>query len=490
MNRKAAFASPRRQPLATVGVLAAILLISCTVGPKYTKPAVPAAPAYSEQPSPAFQEANGWKTAQPGDAVMRGKWWELFGDPQLNAIEEQVDPANQTLKVAEANFRQARAAIKLNRSFLYPTITTAPQIGAAHTSANRRTGFGGITAGDFILPFDLSYEVDLWGRIRRTIASAREQFQASAADLENVRLSLHAEVGTDYFEAHSLDAEKQLLDDTVVAYQKALQLTRNRFEGGVAAKAEVAQAQTQLNTTEAQDIEISVARKQYEHAIAVLTGRTPEGFNLSVMPLKQTPPAIPIGVPSQLLERRPDIAAAERRMAAANEQIGIARTAFFPQLLISASGGFEGSSLINWFTWPSRFWAVGPQMLETVFDAGRRHAQVEIAQSAYDADVATYRQTALTAFQEVEDNLSTLRILEQELAKQREATASAENSLELSLNRYKGGLVTYLDVITAQTIALTNQRTEVDLVRRRMDASVLLIKALGGGWDVSKLPQS
>jgi NodT family efflux transporter outer membrane factor (OMF) lipoprotein len=450
---------------------------------------MPAAPAYSEQPPASFQGANGWKPAQPSDAVLRGKWWELFGDPQLNALEEQVDPANQTLKIAEANFRQARAAIELNRSFLYPTITAAPQINAEHTSGNRPTGFRAITAGDFVLPLDLSYEVDLWGRIRRTVASAREQFQASAADLENVRLSLHAEVGTDYFEAHSLDAQKRLLDDTVVAYRRALQLTKNRFEGGVASKAEVAQAQTQLNTTEAQDIDVTAARAQFEHAIAVLVGKPPEEFKLLVMPLRQTPPPIPIGVPSQLLERRPDIAAAERRMAAANEQIGIAQTAFFPQLLISASDGFEGSSLINWFNWPSRFWAVGPQMLETVFDAGRRRAQVETAEAAYDADVATYRQTALSAFQEVEDNLSSLRILELELAKQHEATASAEYSLELSLNRYKGGLVTYLEVITAQSIALTNERTEVDLLRRRMDASVLLIKALGGGWDVSKLPQ-
>ena len=374
------------------------------------KPAVPTAPAYSEQPPPSFHEANGWKPAQPSDAAIRGKWWELFGDPQLNALEEQIDPANQSLKIAEANFRQARAAIKLNRSFLYPTITAGPQISAARTSANRRTGFGGVTAGDFVLPLDLSYEVDLWGRIRRNITSAREQFQASAADLENVRLSVHAELGTDYFEARSLDAQKELLDNTVVAYQKALQLTKNRFEGGLSSKAEVVQAQTQLNTTEAQEIDVTAARAQFEHAIAVLVGKPPEEFKLPVMPRRQTPPTIPVGVPSQLLERRPDIAAAERRMAAANEQIGIAQTAFFPQLLISASGGFEGSSIINWFTWPSRFWAVGPQMLETVFDAGRRRAQVESAQAAYDADIATYRQTALTAFQEVEDNLSTLRI--------------------------------------------------------------------------------
>ncbi|MGI8962540.1 MAG: efflux transporter outer membrane subunit [Bryobacteraceae bacterium] len=468
----------------------AMLLASCTVGPKYTKPSVPAAPAYTEQPPPSFQEVNGWKTAQPSDAAIRGKWWELFADPQLNSLEEQVDPANQNLKVAEANFRQARAAIKLNRSSLYPVITAGPQITAARTSANRRTGFGGVTAGDFVFPLDLSYEVDLWGRIRRTIASAREQFQASAADLENVRLSLHAEVGTDYFESRSLDAQKELLDNTVVAYRKALQLTTNRFEGGLSSRAEVAQAQTQLNTTEAQDIDVTVARAQFEHAIAVLVGKAPEAFKLPAMHQREIPPPIPIGVPSQLLERRPDIAAAERRMAAANEQIGIARTAFFPELLISASGGLEGSSLINWFTWPSRFWAVGPQMLQTVFDAGRRRAQVEQAEAAYDADIATYRQAALAAFQEVEDNLSTLRMLGEELAKQREATVSARNSLELALNRYKGGLVTYLEVITAQQIALTNERTEVDLVRRRMDASVLLIKALGGGWEVSKLPQT
>ncbi len=464
------------------------MLTSCTAGPKYTKPSVPTAPAYSETAPQSFQEANGWKTAQPSDALIRGKWWELFGDRQLNSLEEQVDPANQSLKVAEANFRQARAAIRLNRSSLYPTVTTAPQITAAHTSANRALALGGGTGGDFILPLDVSYEVDLWGRIRRTIASAREQFQASAADVENVRLSLHAELATDYFEARSLDAQKQLLADTDVAYQKALQLTTNRFEGGLASKAEVAQAQTQLNTTQAQEIDVTVARAQYEHAIAVLIGRPPEGFKLEIAPLKQAPPPVPLGVPSQLLERRPDIAAAERTMASANEQIGIARAAFFPELLLSASGGFEGSSIVNWFAWPSRFWAVGPQMLQTVFDAGRRRAQVESAQAAYEADIATYRQTALTAFQEVEDNLSTLHILERELAKQHEATVSAENSLQLALNRYKGGLVTYLEVITAQSIALTNERTEVDLRRRRMDASVLLIKALGGGWDVSKLP--
>ena len=472
MNRKAAL---------TAFAMAA-LLAACTVGPKYTKPAVPTAPAYGE-------EVAGWKTAQPSDAALRGKWWELFEDTQLNALEEQVEPANQSLKVAEANFRQARAAILINRTALYPAVTVNPQISANRISSNNPTGAQGYRYGNFVLPADVSYDVDLWGRIRRTIAAAREQFQASAADLENVKLELQSELATDYFEAHSLDAEKRLLEDTVVAYQKALELTQNRYNGGIAAKVEVTQAQTQLDTTEAQEVDVAAGRAQFEHAIAVLVGKPPEEFRLPASPLTQEPPGIPLGVPSQLLERRPDIAAAERQVAAANEQIGIARAAFFPDLMITATGGFQSGSIVNWLSWPSRYWAVGPQVLETVFDYGRRRAQVEQAQAAYEGQVANYRQTALTAFQEVEDNLSILRVLQEESAKQHEATQAAENSLQLTLNRYKGGLVTYLDVVTAQSIALTNQRAEVDLMRRRMDASVLLIKALGGGWNASQLPK-
>jgi NodT family efflux transporter outer membrane factor (OMF) lipoprotein len=476
-----------RAGLVAVGI--SFLLASCTVGPKYTKPTVPAAPSYTEQPPSTYKEVAGWTQAQPGDAVIRGKWWELFEDPELNALEEQVEPANQSIKVAEANFRQARASIQYNRSFLYPTVSAGADISHNRVSGNTPAGFPGRTYANFILPITVSYDADLWGRVRRSIAASREQFQASAADLENVKLELQTELAVDYFEARSLDAQKQLLDDTVVAYQKALQLTQNRYNGGVASKAEVAQAQTQLNQTEAQDIDIGVARAEFQHAIAVLIGKVPESYSLPPMPLKQQPPAIPVGVPSKLLERRPDLAAAERQVAAANEQIGIARSAFFPDLVISATGGLQAGSIVNWFTWPSRYWAVGPQILQTVFDAGRRRAQLETAEAGYDATVANYRQTALTAFQEVEDNLSSLRILEQESAKQQEATAAAENSLQLSLNRYKGGLVTYLEVITAQSIALSNERTGVDLLRRRMDASVQLIKALGGGWDISKLPQ-
>ena len=469
--------------------VAVIALAGCAVGPKYTKPVVPTAPADQGQLPAEFKEANGWKPVSPTDSAIHADWWKVFGYPELDDLEQQVDVSNQTVKTAEARFRQARALIAVSRSNLYPSITTAPAITTNRISNDRATGTSvNGQFGDFYLPVDLSYEVDAWGRVRRSIAAAREETQASAADLETIRLSLHAEVAVDYFELRSLDAQKQLLDETMVAYQKALDLTENRYEGGLSSGSEVAQAKTQLETTRAEEVETGVARAQFEHAIAVLAGRTPEKFSLPAFPLHTSPPAIPPGVPSQLLERRPDIAAAERRMAQANEQIGIAHIAFFPTLLLSASGGFEGGSIMNWLTWPSRFWAVGPVALQTLFDAGRRRAIEAGAVAGYDATVSAYRDTALSAFREVEDNLSTLRILAQESEVQHVAVQAAERSLELSMNRYRGGLVTYLEVITAQSTALTNERTEVDLMRRRMDASVLLIKALGGGWDVSKLP--
>jgi len=464
-------------------------LSGCLVGPKYDKPVVPVAPADQGQLPSEYKESNGWKQAAPADGAIQADWWKVFGFPELDDLEQQVDVSNQTVKTAEARFRQARTLIAVNRSNLYPTISVAPSISSNRASNNRATG----TAvngeyGDFLLPFDFSYEVDAWGRIRRSIAAAREETQATAADLASIRLSLHAEVAIDFFELRSLDAQKKLLDETLVAYQKALDLTQNRFDGGLSSGSEVAQARTQLETTRAQDIDVGVARAQFEHAIAVLVGRTPERFSLATAPLTTSPPVIPTGVPSQLLERRPDIAAAERRMAVANEQIGIARVAFFPALLLSAAGGFEGGSITNWLNWPSRFWAIGPTAVQTLFDAGRRRAVAEGAVAGYDETVASYRQTALTAFQEVEDNLSTLRVLAQETDVQHVAVQAAQRSLELSMNRYRGGLVTYLEVVTAQSTALTNERTEVDLLRRRMDASVLLIKALGGGWDISKLP--
>ena len=470
-----------------------LLFTSCTVGPKYTKPNLPAAPAYGEKPPASFLESPDWKTAQPNDSVMRGDWWAVFNEPELSALEGQVAAANPTVRAAEASFRQARAAVRINRTSLFPALTVGPSISSNHLSANSPTGSitaRGATFANFSLPVDLSYEADLWGRIRRAITAAREQYQASAADLENVKLSLQSELAMDYFEARSLDAQRELLDNNIDAFRRALELTQNRFNGGLASRAEVAQAETQLHQTEAQRIDIDQARAEYNHAIAVLTGKNPEEYQLPIAALKRVPPVVPTGVPSQLLERRPDIAIAERQLAAANEQIGIAKAAFYPRLVITATGGLQSGSIVNWFTWPSRLWAVGPELSQTVLDFGRRRAQLELSEAAYDEFVNRYRESALTAFREVEDNLAALRVLEQEAAKQHEATASAENSVQLAVNRYKGGIVTYLEVITAQTIALANQRTEVDLMRRRMDASVLLIKALGGGWDTSKLPQS
>jgi len=465
------------------------LLAGCTVGPKYTKPAVPAAPAFREQPPKSFTESQGWKQAQPADTTLRADWWRMFGIPELDRLEDQVNPSNQTLKAAEARYREARALIRLNRANLYPTISTTPSITTNRFSQSKPTGTIPADFGDYTLPVDLNYELDAWGRVRRSIAAARQETQASAGDLETIRLSLHAELATDYFELRSLDAQKQLFDETLVAYQKALDLTQSRYDGGLSSLAEVAQARTQLETTRAEDVGVGVARATFQHAIAILVGRNPEDLALSPVPLNTTPPVIPVGVPSQLLERRPDIAAAERRTAEANEQIGIARAAFFPTLLLTATGGFEGNRPVDWLSWPSRFWAVGPLAAETIFDAGRRRAASESAAAAYDEAVANYRQAALTAFQQVEDALSTLRVLEQQSQAERVAVEAAQQSLDLSLNRYKGGLVTYLEVITAQSIVLQNQSAEVDILRRRMDASVFLIKSLGGGWDVSKLPR-
>ncbi len=458
------------------------LLASCTVGPKYAQPTVPTAPQFSEA-------APGWKAAEPSDAFKKGKWWEIFEEAELNTLEEQVEPANQSLKIAEANYREARSNVQTQRSFLFPTVSAGPSISSNRISNNYPVGGQGLQYGLFTLPISASFDADLWGRIRKSIEAAREQAQASAGDLENVKLELQTEVAADYFTIRGLDSQKRLLDDTVVAYQKAYDLTNNRYNGGVASKAEVMQAKTQLNQTQAQSIDLGEQRAQLEHAIAVLTGKPPENFHVAPAELRKTIPAIPLGIPAELLQRRPDIAASERQVAAANQQIGIAKTAFYPDLVIAAQGGFQAGSIVNWFTWPSRFWGLGPQLAQTIFDAGRRRSQVVISEAAYDATVASYRQTSLTAFQEVEDNLSTLRILEEETVKQHEAVEAAENSEQLAMNRYKGGLVTYLEVITAQSIALSNERAEVDLLQRRMGAAVQLVRALGGGWDVSKLPK-
>jgi NodT family efflux transporter outer membrane factor (OMF) lipoprotein len=467
--------------------LLAILAVGCSVGPKYQRPDIQAPAAYKEPPPQAYKE---WKAANPSDATLRGDWWTIFGDADLNALEQKIDLSNQNLKSAEARFNQARALIKVSQSQKYPTVSAGLNVTGNRDSSTYAlaTSKTSSSFGNYQLPVDVSYEVDAWGRVRHSIEASRAEAQATEADLETLRLSFHAELAFDYFELRSADAEQRLLDDTVVAYQKALDLTENRFEGGVAAGAEVAQAKTQLEATKTQDTDLAVRRAQFEHAIAVLTGKNPSEVSLEPKSIVD-PPAIPVGLPSELLERRPDIAAAERRVAEANAQVGIAHAAFFPQIMLGAVLGLQGQSITDWLNWPSRFWAVGPSVLQTVFDGGRRRATQKSAEFNYDATVATYRETALDAFQQVEDNLAALRVLEKETGTQRAAVVAAEKSLELSTNRYTGGLVTYLEVVTAQGTALVNERAAVDILRRRMDASVLLIKALGGGWDSTKLPK-
>ncbi len=472
-------------------VIVALFAAGCSVGPKYQQPAIQVPTAWKEQPPESYKESQGWKTGQPADTLLRGDWWTIFGDAELNALEQQINLSNQNLKAAQARFDQARAMVRVSQSQRYPTVTAGAAVSTNRDSSNYvfATPKTSHNFGDFSLPIDLNYEVDAWGRVRHSIASSRDEAQATAADLETLRLSFHAELAYDYFELRSADAEQELLDATVIDYRRALELTTNRFDGGAASGAEVAQAQTQLESTRTQDADVAVRRAQFEHAIAVLTGKTPAEISLAAKPLATEPPAIPLGLPSQLLERRPDVAAAERRVAEANEDVGVAHAAFFPQVLLGAALGLEGESIADWLNWPSRFWAVGPSVLQTVFDGGRRRAGQQSAQFNYDATVANYRQTTLDAFQQVEDNLAALRILEKETESQAAAVAAAERSLELSTNRYTGGLVTYLEVVTAQSAALANERTAVDIRRRRMDASVLLIKALGGGWDTSRLPK-
>ncbi|MGC2195043.1 MAG: efflux transporter outer membrane subunit [Terriglobales bacterium] len=484
MRARSSGVRARRDSRASAFLLAGMLLLcGCAVGPRYAKPTTPMPPEYKELPPD-------WKTAQPSDQVAKGKWWEIFQDRQLDAFEEQVNVSNQTLKAAQAQFEQARAVLRINRSFQYPTVTAGVSVARSHQSSNRPSGRLSPASSytDLQLPVDASYEADVWGRVRRSVEAARASAQASAADLESVSLSLHAELAADYFQLRALDAEDQLLVSTVDAYEEALQLTQNRYNGGIASQVDVAQAQTQLETTRAQAIDLRVQRAQFEHAIAVLTGQPPSIFSLAAAPLASTPPVVPAGLPSDLLERRPDIAANERLMAAANAQIGIAKAAYYPTITLSATGGFEGSSITNWFNGPSGFIAAGASAIETVFDAGRRRAVTDQARAAYDQSVANYHETVLGAFQDVEDTLAALRILEDEAKTQDAAVASAQHSLALSNNRYKGGVATHLEVITAQSIALSDQRVAVQIAGRRMTAAVSLIKALGGGWTSSDLP--
>jgi NodT family efflux transporter outer membrane factor (OMF) lipoprotein len=464
--------------------MAAFQLTGCVVGPKYHQPAVQAPTAY--------KEVGDWKPAQPNDQNLGGSWWTIFQDPQLNALEDQVNVSNQNLKAAEAQFRQSRATLRYYRADYYPTVTAAPSATRQRTSSRRppaTSTFDGITYNDFVLPFDVSYQVDVWGRIRKNVESYREQAQASAADLATVNLSMHADLAVDYFQARSLDAEEQLLNTTVTQYEQALELTENRFQGGIASEVEVEQSKTILQTTRAQAIDVGVARAQYEHAVAILIGKPPAEFRLPPLPLTAPPPHIPLGMPSDLLERRPDIASAERLVASANAQIGVAKSAYYPTISLGASGGFESSAITTLINGPSGLWSIGLSAVGTVFDGGRRRALTDQARAAYDSQVATYRQTVLNGFQQVEDNLAAVRILENEAKVQDEAVVAAQHSLDLSITRYKGGVTSYLEVITAQNAALTDEVTAVNILGRRMANTVLLIQALGGGWDRSSLPE-
>jgi NodT family efflux transporter outer membrane factor (OMF) lipoprotein len=493
-------------PRAAMWLAVTSCLAGCMVGPKYHTPSVDTPTAYKELTPADFKNTDGWKVAQPKDDALRGDWWEIFNDPQLNALEQKVNVSNQNIAAAAASFFAARALVKQARSQLFPTVTTNPAITVQRQSSTLSSGGAGGSSGsgpgsgsgsasssqgtftDYTFPFDATWQPDLFGRIRNTIRAAAYGAQASAADLENTRLTVQADLAEDYFQLRGQDALIQLLNSTVVAYQQSLDLTRTLYETGIDSDEDVAQAETQLESTQAQAAALGVQRAQFEHAIAMLTGQPASTFSIPVEPLKSSPPAIPFGVPSQLLERRPDIAAAERSVAQANAQIGVARAAYFPTVTLSAAAGLESTSIATWFTWPSRFFSVGPAAAETIFDAGLRRATVEQYRAQYDETVANYREAVLTAFQQVEDNLASLRILSVEIQYQDTAVKSAERDLTLATDRYQLGIDPYLNVITAQTSLLSNREAAVTLRIQQMTASGGLIEALGGGWDASQLP--
>jgi len=484
-RRENIFLKQRMESFWLRGLLAFVVFVAgCAVGPNYHTPTVDTPHAY--------KEAADWKPAQPNDQNLGGNWWTIFKDPQLDNLELQVNVSNQNLKAAEAQYQQAREVLRYYRADYYPTVT-AGLSGTRERVSSRRPPptsiFDGITYNDFVLPVEFSYQADVWGRVRRTVESYREQAQASAADLATVNLSLHADLAIDYFEARSLDAEEQLLTSTVKEYEDALELTDSRFQGGLSSEVEVEQAKTQLDTTRALAIDVGVLRAQYEHSVAILIGKPPSELTLPPLPLTAPPPLVPVSMPSELLERRPDIAAAERRVAAANAQIGVAKSAYYPTIGLTAGGGFESSSITTLLNGPSGLWSFGASALGTVFDVGRRRAFTDQARAAYDFQVAAYRESVLTGFQQVEDNLAALKILEKEAKVQDEAVTAAQTSLDLSNTRYTGGVTSYLEVTIAQSAALQDEVTAVNILGRRMANTVLLIQALGGGWDRSRLPE-
>jgi NodT family efflux transporter outer membrane factor (OMF) lipoprotein len=489
--------------LLSAATLAVVALSGCTVGPKYHAPTATVQPppaSYKESPA-QFTNSGDWKVAQPQDAMLHGKWWEIYNDAELNALEDQLDVNNQNIKQAFENFMEARTLVAQARSQLFPTIGTTPSYTRSRSSANisnaggnSGSGTGGTTTNPklqsqiFSLPAAASWEPDLWGKVRNTIHEAQYNAQLSAADLENERLTEQASLAVFFFELRGQDALQKIFDETVEADKKSVDLSRARYETGVDDEISLVQAENALQTAESEGTDLGIARAQFEHAIAVLIGANPSAFSIPVKPLNAAPPVIPIGVPSQLLERRPDIAASERSMAAANAQIGIAVAAYYPNLTLSAEGGFESSALRSLLAWPSRFWSVGPSLSETIFDAGLRRATVQQFVALYNADVAGYRQTVLTAFQQVEDSMAAVRILSKQIQQQIEAEKSAERYLELARARYFTGVDTYLNVLVAQTTLLSDQSTLASLRTEAMTSSVQLIEALGGGWDLSQLP--
>jgi NodT family efflux transporter outer membrane factor (OMF) lipoprotein len=472
-------------------ITSALLLQGCVVGPKYNRATVQTPGTFKEVTPGDLKNMDGWKVAQPQDSALHGKWWEIFGDTQLNALEEQVSISNQNVAAAFANFMAARALVREARAQYFPTVGVNVGATRQRTAANNNNGQStGDTFNEYSLPFDASWTPDLWGRVRNTVRAGVANAQASAADLENTRLTAQSELAVDYFQLRGQDALKQLLDSTVTAYEESLKLTTALYETGIDSDEAVAQAETQLEATRAEATNLGILRAQYEHAIALLVGQPASSLTISVQPLKTTPPAIPFGVPSQLLERRPDIAANERLMAQANAQIGVARAAYYPTLTIGATAGFQSTDISKWLNWSSRIWSVGPSLAETIYDGGLRRATVEQFRAQYDETVANYRNTVLVAFQQVEDNLAALRILSKEIQEQDVAIQSAQRSLKLATDRYRLGIDPYLNVITAQTTLFANQQTAVTLRVTQIVDSVQLVEALGGGWDASTLPTS
>jgi NodT family efflux transporter outer membrane factor (OMF) lipoprotein len=487
---------------AITSALAALLITGCRVGPVYQKPpAMAQAPPATYKESPTqFPDSDAWKVAQPQDAMLHGKWWEIYNDAELNSLEDRLNIDNQNIKQFFENFMEARTLIAQAHSQLYPTVSVGPSYSRSESSANLGTNTAGTnTTGSvtttngrqsnlFSLPFDASWEPDLWGKVRNTIREAQYNAQLSAADLENEKLTEQATLAVTFFQIRGQDALQAVFNQTVANDKKALDLTRSLYESGIGDQISVVEAENTLQNAQAASTNVGVARAQFEHAIAVLIGTNPSAFSIPVKPLDAVPPAIPIGVPSQLLERRPDIAASERTMAAANAQIGVATAAFYPTLTLSADAGLESSAFSRLFNWSSRFWSVGPSVSETIFDAGLRRATVNQFVFTYNADVASYRQTVLTAFQQVEDNLSSVRILSQQLQQQQAAAQSAQRFVDLETARYETGIDPYIDVVTAQNTLLSDQQTLANLHTQQMTSSVQLIEALGGGWDTTQLP--